>query len=78
VNPAELPIFNIDYLLCSAAGSQIKFARRTKRVGLFAGSAVGQCDNVARPVANQPEGESSFLLDHAKIKVLTVDGARLR
>jgi hypothetical protein len=73
--PAELPVFNIDYLVCGT-GPEIKFARRIKKVGLLAGSVSGQCDNVAIPVPNQTEGDSVVLLDQARIRIRILDGAR--
>jgi hypothetical protein len=74
--PAELPLFNIDYLLCSATDSQITFARRIKKVGLLAGSSGGLCDNVASPAVGQTAGASDFLLDQARIRIRTENGAR--
>jgi hypothetical protein len=74
--PAELPIFNIDYLLCRPAGSTIKFSRRVKKAGPLTGSAAGQCVNVASPVAGQTVDEE-FVLDQVKIKVRATDGARM-
>jgi hypothetical protein len=76
VDPAEVPIFNIDYLFCSATDSQIKFARRFKKVGALGSSVDGPCDNVASPVADQTGTPSAFLLDQVRIEVRTADGVR--
>jgi hypothetical protein len=75
--PAELPIFDIDYMLCRPAGSTIRYSRQVKKDGRLNGSAAGPCDSVASPVADQTDGESAYVLDQVKIKVRAADGARL-
>jgi hypothetical protein len=75
--PAELPLFAIDYLLCRPAGPTIRFSRRVKKDGPLTGSAAGPCDSVASPAADQTDGASVYVLDQIKIKVRAADGARM-
>jgi hypothetical protein len=75
--PTELPIFDIDYMLCRPAGPDIRFSRQVKKGGILNGSAAGPCDSVASPAADQTDGESVYVLDQVKIKVRGADGARM-
>lgn len=72
----ELPRYDIDYLYCRIVDSQIKYARRIKKVGFGERFVQGQCESFSKSAVNQPEEESMFILDQTKIKVRTVDTTR--